>query len=77
MIIRHSCDNVVCVNPDHLLSGTPNDNIQDSVKRNRRAKGDKHGLRIHPERAPIGDRNASRKYPYIRKGILNGKLKTK
>ena len=35
MIIRHSCDNKSCINPDHLLMGTKKDNTQDMINRNR------------------------------------------
>lgn len=38
-VIRHSCDNSSCCNPDHLLPGTQADNMQDMVKRGRTAKG--------------------------------------
>lgn len=34
-IIRHSCDNPICVNPDHLLVGTCQDNINDKCARGR------------------------------------------
>ena len=34
-IIRHTCDNRHCVNPNHLILGTKYDNSIDSVKRNR------------------------------------------
>lgn len=34
-IVRHSCDVPGCVRPDHLLSGTPKDNSQDMVLRDR------------------------------------------
>ncbi|MCK5611139.1 HNH endonuclease [Candidatus Pacearchaeota archaeon] len=37
-IIRHSCDNGMCVNPNHLLLGTKKDNTQDMLKRNRESK---------------------------------------
>lgn len=42
-IIRHSCDNRMCINPDHLLCGTQRDNIQDRVDRHRSAIGSGHG----------------------------------
>ena len=34
-IIRHTCDNRPCVNPSHLIPGTPADNNQDMVDRGR------------------------------------------
>lgn len=34
-IVRHTCDNKICVNPNHLLIGTLSDNSIDCVKRNR------------------------------------------
>lgn len=35
-LILHSCDNPVCVNPDHLRIGTYKDNVADMDERNRR-----------------------------------------
>lgn len=35
MLIRHTCDNPACWNPDHLLQGTRFDNAQDMVSRGR------------------------------------------
>ena len=34
-VIRHSCDNPGCCNPQHLLSGTVADNNRDTVERGR------------------------------------------
>jgi len=50
-IIRHSCDNKICINPDHLLSGDKQDNTQDMLERNRESdwkdrKGHKAKLTI-------------------------------
>jgi hypothetical protein len=42
-VIRHKCDNRLCVNPLHLLSGTIVDNVSDRVVRNRSAKGEASG----------------------------------
>lgn len=36
MAVRHTCDNGLCVNPDHLLIGTQKDNIDDMARRGRR-----------------------------------------
>lgn len=40
-LICHSCDNTLCVNPNHLFLGTNQDNIDDRTKKNRQAKGEK------------------------------------
>jgi hypothetical protein len=32
-IIRHSCDNKLCINPSHLETGTQKDNMQDRLTR--------------------------------------------
>ena len=34
-VIRHTCDNIKCINPDHLLSGTPAENSLDKCVRGR------------------------------------------
>ncbi|CAB4177895.1 HNH nuclease [uncultured Caudovirales phage] len=39
----HTCDITCCVNPDHIFIGTQKDNMIDKVKKNRQAKGEKHG----------------------------------
>jgi len=48
-IIRHTCDNPGCVNPNQLLIGTPEDNIMDMMERNRQLKGSSNGYSILTE----------------------------
>ena len=43
MLVRHTCDNRKCINPEHLVIGTHQDNMDDMKKRNRTAKGEAHG----------------------------------
>ena len=43
LIIRHSCDNPKCVNPNHLSVGTHKENHDDMLKRGRQSFG------INPE----------------------------
>ena len=43
LVIRHTCDNPNCVNPNHLLSGTHLDNKTDSTSKMRHAYGTRNG----------------------------------
>ena len=35
-VVRHTCDNSLCINPDHLILGTQADNVADREARGRR-----------------------------------------
>lgn len=37
MLLRHSCDTPLCINPEHLEPGTPKQNTQDMIQRGRAA----------------------------------------
>ncbi len=51
MCVCHRCDTPACVNPDHLFLGTNQDNMDDREKKNRQAKGVRHGLsKLNPEK---------------------------
>ena len=41
LVVRHTCHNSTCVNPNHLVSGTHLDNVQDKVLANRHLYGSK------------------------------------
>lgn len=43
MVVRHSCDNTLCINVDHLLLGTRLDNVRDCISRGRNTIGNKNG----------------------------------
>ena len=42
-VVRHICDNRLCINPDHLILGSHGDNVADRVKRGRSATGERNG----------------------------------
>lgn len=49
ILVRHTCDNRPCVNPDHLVLGTQLDNMADCVERRRIAIGERQGLAVMTE----------------------------
>lgn len=42
-LLRHTCDNPKCCNPNHLLEGTQSDNVKDMIIRERNATGERNG----------------------------------
>jgi hypothetical protein len=61
MVVAHRCDTPSCVNPDHLFICTQKENLADMKRKNRGAKGDRHGLRLHPQCSAKGERVANSK----------------
>lgn len=46
LVIRHTCDEPRCIEPSHLILGTPADNVGDQIARGRlvRLRGENHTL---------------------------------
>jgi DNA-binding transcriptional regulator YiaG len=42
VLVRHSCDNPACCNPEHLLSGDKQDNSNDMKERKRQTLGERN-----------------------------------
>jgi hypothetical protein len=66
LCVCHHCDNPACCNPDHLFLGTPADNAQDKVSKNRQARLSRPGS-LH-SRARFTDDDILN----IRRRYLNG-----
>lgn len=43
LLVMHSCDNRLCINPSHLSLGSHADNMADKVSKGRQARGEKSG----------------------------------
>ena len=43
LVVRHTCDNKGCINPEHLILGTAKDNAQDREERGGSSKGEGNG----------------------------------
>lgn len=82
-VARHTCDQMCCVNPEHLLWGTSADNIRDQLSRGRHAtqretlytpnhSGDNHWTRRSPEKVPRGDQHWMIRDPNRAMQLLGG-----
>lgn len=71
-IVRHTCDNRKCVNPDHLILGTYKQNNDDRWLRGKNNKGSNHGRSILTEEEVKEIRND----PYLSRKELAVKYNT-
>lgn len=58
-VIRHTCDNPPCINPEHLVLGTHGENAVDRMEHGRQIRGEaQHCAKLNPDmvRAIRGDK---------------------
>jgi hypothetical protein len=69
LVVMHSCDTPLCVNPDHLSLGTSADNAADSARKARRPRGSNNPQAKLTEKQVIALRER-----YARGGITHNQL---
>ena len=63
MVVMHTCDNPKCVNPDHLVLGTRQDNQRDMKEKGRAASGERHHNSVLTEREVLAIREMLKRFP--------------
>lgn len=64
LVICHKCDNPSCLNIKHLFIGTPKENNDDKVTKNRQAKGSRNG------QAKLNERDVTAIRKMYKKGFV-------
>lgn len=63
LVLHGPCNDRSCCNPDHLYSGTYEQNQADRDRDGTHQRGERNCLRIRPERVIRGERHYARRHP--------------
>jgi hypothetical protein len=58
LVVRHRCDNRLCVNPEHLLLGTQKENMADASSRGRLRRRCRYGHAFTRANTSYGNNHA-------------------
>lgn len=72
-VVMHTCDNPLCVNPEHLKAGTQSDNIKDCISKGRYISRQKLSLKDCQDiqNNPLSSRKLASIYGVNQKTICN------
>lgn len=73
LYVCHSCDNTLCVNPNHLWLGTAKDNAQDMSKKNRCKKQNGELNRM----SKLKEKDVLKIKKYLRDGLFHREIAKK
>lgn len=77
LVVMHKCDKPPCVRPDHLMLGTPKDNVHDAMHKGRLATGQANGGYLSADKISEGLKRYLSAHPEARQGERHPRTKLK
>lgn len=74
LVIRHTCHNRKCVNPEHLVSGTSQDNANDTVQAGRWGGGRRQSLTTQQQEEIVAATRATQDELALKYGVARATI---